>query len=351
MLPRNVVLTGVAALTTVALACSHQNESITSPTSAAATSTGVSSAASIGSEGQAAAADGSTLKATPPTPQSPVNGVKPDTPQVTLVIANSSMKFGGSLPLMYRFEVYNAAGVRVYQSGLVAPGSGTTSHVVTGALDAEQPHTWQARAEYQGYVGPWSARASFIAPVSTGYIRGNELYDPLINGKTIGEIHGPTHFIPGVGISMDSLDSYVSYQLQQTLTEGEMSILATNVRTNTEGGKTKVMAMAEGYDDITTNNRRLTVEKRSDGSMAFRMITHDDQIDTSSAERKKVKFNLTDTFFFGFSYRANNFNLTVKQGGADGSTVFDLTKHWNGRPYDPNPHVVYIGGPGGRASQ
>ena len=46
-------------------------------------------------------------------------------------------------------------------------------------------HQWRARAEYQGAVGSWAARQSFVAPANDGYIRGSELYDPLINGKTV----------------------------------------------------------------------------------------------------------------------------------------------------------------------
>src|SRR5690242_11439478 len=36
----------------------------------------------------------------------------------------------------------------------------------------------------------------------------------------------------------------------------------TNIIFNTEGDKTKMMAMTEGDSDITTNDRRLTIEKR-----------------------------------------------------------------------------------------
>ena len=92
------------------------------------------------------------------------------------------------MALTYKFEVYNAAGTKVYTSPNVTAGSGTTSHVVTATLDGDQTFTWQARAEYQGSVGPWSSRAAFITAVTEpdGYIRGNELYDPLTKGKTVG---------------------------------------------------------------------------------------------------------------------------------------------------------------------
>ncbi len=54
---------------------------------------------------------------------------------------------------------------------------------------------------------------------------------------------------------------------------------------NTEGNKTKVMAMTEGDSDITTNDRRFTIEKRGNpaGAVAWRVRTSNDQIDTVRA--------------------------------------------------------------------
>src|SRR5438874_782644 len=152
-------------------------------------------------------ADGSTLKATAPTLQSPVKGVKLEAGStLTLVVGNATMKFAGGIPLVYRFEIYDG-GTRVYQSPAVATGSsGTTSHVVTATLEGDKTYQWQARVEYNGAMGPWSGRESFIAPVNDGYIQAQEIYDPIINGKTVGEIHGPVAFIPGVGVQLLTWD-------------------------------------------------------------------------------------------------------------------------------------------------
>ena len=57
-----------------------------------------------------------------------------------------------------------------------------------------------------------------------------------------------------------------------------MSALVTNIATNTEGGKTKIFSMAQGYGDLTANSRRMTVEKRGDGptgGIAWRFLTND----------------------------------------------------------------------------
>src|SRR5437870_2222781 len=81
-----------------------------------------------------AASDGSTLKATAPTLQSPVKGVKLEAgATITLVVGNASAKFASSTPLSYRFQVFNAAGTKVYNSPLIGAWSGTNCHPVWAA--------------------------------------------------------------------------------------------------------------------------------------------------------------------------------------------------------------------------
>jgi hypothetical protein len=293
-------------------------------------------------------ADGSTLKASAPTLQSPVDGVRlPANEPVNLVIGNSTTMFVPNVPLLYRFELINPAGA-VVEEVVVEGGPGTTVRTVTSELESEQPYQWRARAEHQGVAGPWSGRQAFISPQSEGYIRGNEIYDPLINGKTVGEVHGPVQFIPGVGIKLLDWTSHISYQLPQTLYEGEYSLIVTNMPANTEGEKQKVMAMAQGYSDLTTNDRRMTVEKRGDpqGTIAFRFLTHDDAAETEgNSERRGYPFRADLEYFFQATWRSNFFNLHIKENGANGHTIYDFGKPYHGRPYDPNPHVVYVGAP------
>jgi hypothetical protein len=323
----------------LAMACSKQSTSPSSP----------SGARPVDAQ---AGADGSTLKATAPALQSPINNSRPEG-GLTLTVANSRVKFGtgDGVQFGYQFEVYNAANVRVAQSPVIPSGSGTTSYSVAAALEGDQPYSWQARAVYQGQNGPWSARGTFIAPQNVGYLRGNELYDPLINGRTIGSTNGPVTFVPGVGIRLESQLSYVSYQLESPLLEGEFSILVTDMPTNTDGGKTKLFAMGEGYGDIVTNNRRMTVEKRGDppGVVAWRFITHGDQVDTEGAEREVVQFNASLSYFWQATWRSNFFRLVIREGGVGGRTIYDKGKPFAGRAYDPIPHVIYLGAPVGRS--
>jgi hypothetical protein len=338
MTRKHACLAVLAVITTAA--CSKSPQAPASPNASSPTAA-------------SANADGSTLKSTAPTPQSPINGQQPQSLEVVLIANNAAAKYANGLSASYRFQIFNAGGTLAYEAANVAQGGGgLTAHTVTTTLEGEQPYTWQVRAEIGNDVGPWSSRANFVAPATNGYIRGNELYDPLLNGKTVGNLVGDVSWVPGVGIKLNSQLGYVSYQLPQTLTEGEFSLLVTGMPANTEGGKTKLFAMGQGFDDIVTNDRRMTVEKRGDpaGVVAWRFITHDDQVDTEGpVERKFVDFKAHLTYFFQATWRNNRFNLLIREGGADGRTIYEMGKNFDGRPYDPNPHVIYLGSPIGRS--
>lgn len=315
--------------------------------------TNVSPSATKTTSANAGNPDGSTLKIAAPVPQSPTGGQRLEQGAAIPLVASNAVRHFADFAVTYRFRVFNAAGVMVAEAANVAEGTNTTTYSLTAPLDGDQIYGWQVRAEAQGESGPWSALATFIAPLNTGYMRGNELYDPLVNGVTIGEKHGPLTFIPGGGVRLETQLSYISYQLPQTLTEGEFSILVTGMPANTEGDKTKLFAMGQNYDDIVTNDRRMTVEKRGDpaGVIAWRFITHDDQVDTEGAERQFYDFQASQTYFWQATWRNNRFNLLIKEGGVDGRIIYNLGKNFKGRAYDPTPHVIYIGSPVGRSGE
>jgi hypothetical protein len=334
MKSKTLVLCASVTVLAVALACSDNS----TPVSPSPSGGGVSEAGP----------DGSTLKASAPTPQSPVNNQQPD--QLLLVAGKSTATFSQSTPLSYEFEIKNQGGTTVCSSGVVGGGSGSSVQWQPSNcnLTFNQPHTWRVRAALNNTRGPWSSNATFLAPTG-GYIRAQEIFDPLTNGTTVGEIHGPVEFIPNVGIRLLTHDSYVQYNLPQTLLQGEFSIIVTGMATNTEGGKTKVMAMSEGTSDIVVNDRRMTVEKRGDpeGIVAWRFISHEDQVDTEGAEREFVPFDAGKPYLFTATWNGV-FNVRIQEGGSNGPTIYNKGKAYRGA-YDPNPHVIYIGAPVGRS--
>jgi hypothetical protein len=291
-----------------------------------------------------------TLKATAPTPQSPVNNQQPDG-GLTLVATKSSSPFSSSSgAYSYEFEVMRGGTAVAGCTRTVPGGNGSTvSHTPACTLEFDQIYSWHARAVFQDRQGPWSEEATFRAPAG-GYIRGNEVYDPLINGETVGEVVGPVTFIPGVGVRLEGFTSHIRYRLPQTLASGEFSLIMTGVTTNTEGHKTKVLAMSEGLDDIVTNNRRMTVEKRGDpaGAIAWRLISHLDQIETVGlAERVRREFDPNVAYLWTATWNGR-FTVRIQRGGSDGPTMYNFGKNYQGA-YDPDPHYAFIGAPVGRS--
>jgi hypothetical protein len=167
------ILYGFAALTAVVIACGGDTKTPVSPTPA------------VSSDSAAAAADGSTMKISAPTPSSPANGSTTDSLTPNLVIQNATGKFVPQTVPYYQFVILSGSST-VYDSGLIGTGSGLTGHrVASGALKAETAYTWKARgmASATSY-GPWSTTLSFTTPKAggDGYQTATTLWDPLTNG-------------------------------------------------------------------------------------------------------------------------------------------------------------------------
>lgn len=296
-------------------------------------------------EGVDAAADGSTLKVTAPVQVSPANGSRLNDFEVTLSVNAATARFTSStVALAYRFELLRGGTAVDSFRGAV------TSWKPGFQFESNTEYAWRVRAEQGQAFGPWSATWTFRTPEQPeGYNVPGELYDPLYTGKTIGSANGATDFIPGVGIKLLDFTSHVEYVLPQTIPEGEISVMVTNTPANTEGGKTKIMSMREGRSDITTNDRRFTIEKRGDppGIIAFRVITRESQEETQGSERVQFDFLANKWYLWRASYKAGRFQLEIFEDNANGPRIYSFGKNYEGL-YDPDPHLAYIGSPVGR---
>jgi len=343
MTKRRRVLACLITTFTCATACSRQAAPGSPSTTARASD-------------DATAADGSTLKVTAPSPISPINDQQvSDAP--TLTATASTLKFmSGSPPLQYRFEIFDAAGVKAQDSGPV----NTPSFKVTAVLDFKKRYTWHVRAEYQGAAGPWSSVASFVSPEG-GYIRGNEVFDPLTNGKTVGEAFGPTTFIPGKGLRLEDFSGFVRYQIPVTITAGEFSMEIEGLRANAPGNKSKVFGAQQGTGDFITDPYRMDIQYRgASGSppnaITFRVL-YGSATDLSvryepdTATRLASVFNLDPgtTYYWKAVWGSGEFRVTVKQGGINGSILYDHGVPTNNGTYNPQPMIAYLGAPVGRS--
>jgi hypothetical protein len=343
MMKRQLYLIVASGILATALACGDKSSSPAAPSAAGG---------AVGDN--AAAADGTTLKVPAPILASPANGTNLQDADVFLVTNPVTAKFTNATQFAYRFQILlNGQVVRELRT------SNSTQWKLP-ELESNTTYSWRVRAEQGTSFGPWAAEWTFkTADQPPGYIRGGEVYDPLIDGKSVGILHGPVTFIPGVGAKMENWSAFIEYRLQQTVTGGEISMLVTNLATNTEGDKTKIMSMCEGQctnngasNNITSNDRRFTIEKRGNpaGAVAWRVITSRDQIDTVGSERVRREFSTSKLYLWKATWGGGRFNLSIREGGASGKEIYSFGKGYGG-VYDPSPHYAFAGGPAGRAGR
>lgn len=114
----------------------------------------------------AAAADGSTLKATAPTLVSPINSQQLSTQRPTLTISPASGLFVNET-FSYEFELQSDGG-----AVLGAATVNGTSWDYPNPLNADTSYRWRARAALDGAFGPWSATQTFRTISLPGCVNG-----------------------------------------------------------------------------------------------------------------------------------------------------------------------------------
>jgi len=346
-------LYGLSAVMALAVACGDDTRTPASPSvPTAATANGSTLKVS------AAAADGSTLKVSAPAPSSPASGANVDSRAPSLVVNNSTGTFVSAPSLTYRFEVSETSGAVaetvVEPEGAGSGGAGQTMHVVSANanLKATTTYRWRARAESPAGIGPWSVYATFITPASGGgldsYQNSSELWDNLTDGKSIGTLVNAQ--LTPKGVYLPTFSSHVTYQLRSTLSSGTIQFLIEGLDSDTNGGKTKIVSMQQGYSDITDNPYRFNVEKRGDdhpdsGKFRIRIITGNaatgfydsDRLVPSSLSRSK-------TYHVNVTWGSGVVRLVLREGGNTGPTVLNGGMTYQGT-YRPSPLVVHIGAP------
>lgn len=334
-IPALVVLTALTAA-----ACSRHAAAPTSPSSATA---------SI-----ANADDPVTLKASAPVVVSPINDVVIQTATPEFVIQRAAGMFDPSAVFEYRFQLLNEGGTVLWDSG--ALNDTTTVTVPTNvSLDFEKRYTWRARAEANRNAGPWTTAlasnpvASFKTPAGA-YIRGNEVRDPLTAGITVGRAVNCT-FLPGQGVRLDGRESYLEYQLQTPLLEGEFSALMTNLGNGSEEWKTKVMSMLQGDGvNITDNAYRVTLDKRTRWAGQIspaRYTMRSRGVDSGEPNAGPQDWDRSKLYLWRFTWIGGQSRMQIREGGVNGFVKVDIGVSYK-TPYTPNPHLVRLGSVFGR---
>jgi hypothetical protein len=326
----------------VVVACSKNTDTPVSPSAA---QPGVSDAGP----------SGETLKATAPTPQSPVNNAQ--TESLVFTAGKSTAVFDSSAQGAFSYEFQVRRGGSTVCSATVGGGSGANVSwaPTTCSLDFDAPYTWRVRAVLQGAWGPWSSDATFRTPAGS-YLRGTEVLDLLTDGRTVGLAAGGVQFTRE-GAFFPHGGAYIAYPLGDTLQEGTFSFIAQGVDEGNPGDKSKVMSMGEGHVDVTDNDYRQTIEVRGSnytipGTVTYRIITGDagahHRIHDTNRHLHMKQWSRAQIYFFKMFWGLGYGGYEIRLNGPDGP-IHDADRIPTGsHPYRPVPHWAFIGAPPSR---
>lgn len=315
---------------------------------AAAAAVGVACTGSGGTR-EVPTAPGSSIL-TAPTPTSPVGNQQLDTLRPTLVVQNATSTESGSRT--YEFQIATSdtfETILASQTG-IAEGSGSTSYTPAADLVASTQLFWRARATQGVAISAWSTTADFRTKAG-GFNIAGRLFDPLNNGQTIGTRVGSTTFMGAQGLRVDNASSYVKYTLAQTLTSGEISVEVTGLAPNNPGQKSRIFSMMDGGDNLFTSPFLFNVQYRGsagnpDNAIAFKLLLGGESFkfepDITQRSQAVRNLNPNTTYLWTATWGNGTFRLTVREGSATGSIVYDITQPTAGT-YNPTPHTAYLG--------
>lgn len=287
-----------------------------------------------------------TVTLSAPAHAAPADDAQTNSLQPELTVANATSSQSGAKT--YEFEVSAAADfaiVVIRTSDVSEDADGQTGWTVSSPLQPTTRYWWRVRVKQGSNTGPWSTPTRFRSRIE-GFNRPGELFDPLTNGSTVGTLIQAT-LLPGQGVRLDSLGSRVTYTLPQNLPEGEFSLFATELNSDSAGDSTKLFSMQQGSTDMTTNPYRATIEKRDHGTVTFRFIAGDTDA-RADGVREDFAFNPSAIYFWKFTWGNGFARLTVLEGGENGRVVYNRGDSYSGT-YRPNPHIAHLGAPPGRA--
>ncbi len=304
---------------------------------------------------------------TAPTPDSPSNQGQLSTLRPTLTVANGTSDQTGTRT--YEFQISDRADfssiasvssvlsvVRGAASFLVVggktgvpEGDGKTSFTPDEDLQPTTRFYWRVRVAQGTSTSDWSEVRSFKTKLM-GFNRPGELYDPLIHGETVGALVGSTTFIEGKGLRVSNGNSYVRYQLAQTITNGEFSADVSGLYANGPGGKMRVLSMMDGGNNLCKSKFLFNVQYRGvpgnpDNAFSYKALFGDE--DFKNEPNKTVRtasIRLLDpsrTYHWKATWGAG-IHVVVQDDRAGGNTIFDHGTITGGT-YNPTPHVAYLG--------
>jgi hypothetical protein len=288
---------------------------------------------------------------TKPGLDSPTDGEQLDNFRPTLTIVNATSNQAGAKS--YEFEISDnsaftaSANANVSSPAVTEDPSGKTKYTVTQDLQPTTKYYWHARAVQGSSKSDWSGTRTFKTKL-VGYNKPGALYDPLVNGETIGTIGGSGNitWVPGQGIRMNDERAYVVYELPQVFSSGEISVEVTGLQPDGPCCKPRIFSILDQLGKIASSSKySINVQYRGAGGspsncIAWKAILGDNShsLEPNTGKRFASVYILdpSKVYLWQGLWTPTSFRLVVREGGTTGPLVYDYevdatsgTTNWN----------------------
>ena len=297
---------------------------------------------------------------TKPALDSPADGAQLDNVRPTLTIVNGTSNQAGTKT--YEFEIsdnttFTAGANAAFASTVSSPdvaedASGKTKYTVGQDLQPTTKYYWHARTVQGSSKSDWSEVRSFKTKL-VGYNKPGALYDPLVNGETIGSIGGSGNitWVPGQGIRMNDQRAYVVYTLPQVYSSGEISAEVTGLGPGGSPGKGRIFSILDRLGVLASSaHHSINVQYRGvggapDNCIAWKAVLgdNDNSVEPNTTERYRSVYVLdpSKVYLWQAFWTPTSVRVVVKEGGATGSVLYDHQEVADTSTTDWNPPVMY----------
>jgi hypothetical protein len=298
---------------------------------------------------------------TKPTIDSPAEGAQLDNLRPILTIVNTSAT--GSKT--YEVEISdnpatgpgNAFTTRTLATPAVPEGaSGKTTIIVNQDLQPSTKYYWHARAVQGSSTSDWSEARSFRTKIQ-GFNRPGALFDPLVNGETIGTISGNTTWISGQGIRLNDVVSYVYYELPQVILSGELSVEVTGLGPGGPCCKPRVFTIIDRVGSLnSSSNYSMNAQYRGvggnpDNGIAFKAVFGNNAIGleptTSQRLASSIVLDPTKMYLWRGIWTRDSYRVVVREG-LSGPVLYDLAVQNSQVSWNPSRMYALLGSDNGQ---
>lgn len=271
---------------------------------------------------------------------------------------NNSVVTGEVGAVTYRFEFSETSDFpgdsRTGSVSGVAQGGSTTTAQLPSDLQPGRLYYWHARATNGTVTSAYSTTASFKTE-NLGVKSGQNIWDPLTNGKSVAdEVHGG-HFVSGAdgGWQVDNMTDSLDYNIP-TCSNCRVEFDATNFDRSTapEDYDMKWFSMGDGsefnsFDLFRNSIWKMHIEKRSADGGAVKLIwrrgcNDSDPCDNTDNRKEPVAWTPSKVYHFTLTWGGGSMTVNVCEwnGSSCGSTVYSAG---GSGTYAPPNHRLEIG--------